>query len=495
MTTRDDARRTANEPRPEGLRLVPPRSEPGDRDPDRLPDRDPDRPDGRDRGERDRDGDRSSPANRPSPLPERLYAARERKGVDLYRAERDTKIRARYLSALERGEYKELPGDVYTKGFLRNYALYLGLDPDEVVGQWRRERGDAGVARPVISVPKPIAQPRPGLQFSPGIVVAALLTILIVGVGVWLGSQVMRFAKPPTLELTTPREATLALGEDATSFTFMGKSIPGATITVDMAGGSRQASADSTGAWTMTVDLRRGRNEFKFDALDPDTGKHAEQPAQVVITVPVSQIQGPTVKIDGPAEGTTFQNGAIPLTGTATGAPSVTIAATYEGPIAGVAGPSAPPSGAPSVGPAPVTAPVGTDGKWDTGANPLQLTTGRWTITVTATNEAGSATLPVHVSVGYKGVNLVVKVKGGSAWIKVWVDGKIDDTVGRAGRVYRDGEVLTFTGKESVEVRTGSSGATFFTLNGKSLGALGKRGIPETWLFDPPAAPNQTQRS
>ena len=59
-------------------------------------------------------------------LPERLYAARERKGVDLYRAERDTKIRARYLGAMERGDWKELPGDVYTKGFLRNYALYLG---------------------------------------------------------------------------------------------------------------------------------------------------------------------------------------------------------------------------------------------------------------------------------------------------------------------------------------------------------------------------------
>jgi cytoskeletal protein RodZ len=54
------------------------------------------------------------------------------KGVDLYRAERDTKIRARYLGALERGDYKELPGAVYTKGFLRNYALYLGLDPEDV---------------------------------------------------------------------------------------------------------------------------------------------------------------------------------------------------------------------------------------------------------------------------------------------------------------------------------------------------------------------------
>ena len=62
------------------------------------------------------------------------------------------------------------------------------------------------------------------------------------------------------------------------------------------------------------------------------------------------------------------------------------------------------------------------------------------------------------------------------------------------GRTYHDGQVLTFTGTTSVEVRSGSSGATFFTLNGKSLGALGKRGIPETWLFKPPAEPVKTQR-
>src|SRR5450756_1948578 len=90
-------------------------------------------------------------------LPERLLTARERKGVDLFRAERDTKIRARYLAALERGDYRELPGAVYTKGFLRNYALYLGLDPDDVLEQWRRERGDGGAqSEPTIIVPQPL---------------------------------------------------------------------------------------------------------------------------------------------------------------------------------------------------------------------------------------------------------------------------------------------------------------------------------------------------
>ena len=117
--------------------------------------------------------------------------------MDLYRAERDTKIRARYLGALERGDYKELPGAVYTKGFLRNYALYLGLDPDDVLLQWRKERGDGKEQAPAIVVPKPIATPRKGLTFSPGIVVAALLTVVVVAFGAYLGIQVLRFSKPP----------------------------------------------------------------------------------------------------------------------------------------------------------------------------------------------------------------------------------------------------------------------------------------------------------
>ena len=52
-----------------------------------------------------RDTDRAYAMEAGPSLPERLKSARERKGVDLYRAERDTKIRARYLAALEVGDY------------------------------------------------------------------------------------------------------------------------------------------------------------------------------------------------------------------------------------------------------------------------------------------------------------------------------------------------------------------------------------------------------
>lgn len=142
--------------------------------------------------------------------------------------------------------------------------------------------------------------------------------------------------------------------------------------------------------------------------------------------------------------------------------------------------------------PASVTVQVADDGSFST---PYELTAGRWTITVTASSPEGkTASLTRNVTVVYKGVNLVVTVKGGRAWIKVWVDGKIDPSVGAAGQVIASGKTLTFTGKDLIEVRSGSSGVTYFTLNGTSLGTLGRSGVPETWLFAPPDPPVKTQR-
>ena len=68
---------------------------------------------------------------------ENLKNARESKGISLRKAEEDTKIRKRYLQALEEGNYDVIPGRVYAKGFLRNYANYLGLDQEEILMEYK----------------------------------------------------------------------------------------------------------------------------------------------------------------------------------------------------------------------------------------------------------------------------------------------------------------------------------------------------------------------
>jgi cytoskeletal protein RodZ len=68
-----------------------------------------------------------------------LRDARVARGISLDEAERDTKIRARYLAALEDDKPAALPGSVYARGFIRNYAHYLGIDPEEALGLYDRD--------------------------------------------------------------------------------------------------------------------------------------------------------------------------------------------------------------------------------------------------------------------------------------------------------------------------------------------------------------------
>lgn len=440
------------------------------------------------------DSGRSGVTAEPAPsLPERLYAARERKGVDLYRAERDTKIRARYLGALEQGDYKDLPGAVYTKGFLRNYALYLGLDPEEVLRQWRRERGDTREAEPIV-VPQALAAPRPGLTFSPGVIWAALLTVAVVAFAIYLGVQLLRFAKPPTLAVTDPTVAVLTVEDSTTTWVLRGTSIPGATISIVSPGRDQpyRISAGTDGTWATEVELRRGQNQFDISATDPETGKQAENHAQVLIRVPFLVFEAPTLRVDQPADGATFENGAIPVQGATANATKVVVSAKYVGPPVRPAGGIRLPSASPPSTPAPVSVTVAEDGSF---ATPFDLTTGRWTLTVTASSAEGkTVALTRSLNVAYEGVNLRVDLKG-SAWLKVWVDGQVAGSVGQAGQTFRSGKTLTFTALKSIEVRTGSSGVTWFTLNGRSLGPLGRSGIPETWLFEPPSPPQKTRRT
>lgn len=465
-----------------------------------------------------RGGDRAYAPEAGPTLPERLVAARERKGVDLLRAERETKIRARYLGALEAGDYADLPGSVYTKGFLRNYAIYLGLDPEDVTRQWKRERGDLSLpSEPVLTVPRALEAPRQALTVSPVLVVAGLLVVLIAAFGVYMGVQLLRYAKPPSITVTDPAQAVITVSDGTTSYTLQGTSIPGAAITIADPGLDQpyRVNADDTGRWTADVQLRRGRNEFDVSAVDPETGKSSDSTVRLFITVPVTAVEAPQLTLSSPADGAQFSNGAIPVNGTTTNAAKVIVSASRV--VAPGASPSAKaaasprptpspkptaslapaPSSSAAPGPSPDVGPVSVDvaadGSFET---PLNLSAGSWQVVVTAVSADGKTnTQTRQISIQYQGANLVVQVKGARAWLKVWVDGVLSPVTGAAGVVYDPGKVLTFTGQQSVEVRTGNSSATYFTLNGQSLGRMSASGGPETWLFAPPNAPQKTNRT
>ena len=68
---------------------------------------------------------------------EDLKNAREERGISLREAEESTKIRIKYLMALETEDFEEIPGRVYVIGFLRTYAKYLGMNAEEMVNRFK----------------------------------------------------------------------------------------------------------------------------------------------------------------------------------------------------------------------------------------------------------------------------------------------------------------------------------------------------------------------
>jgi len=70
-----------------------------------------------------------------------LREARENKGLTLEDVQGHTRINARYLAALEAGQYSALPTPVHSRGFLRNYARFLGLDPQPLLERYAAGQG------------------------------------------------------------------------------------------------------------------------------------------------------------------------------------------------------------------------------------------------------------------------------------------------------------------------------------------------------------------
>jgi cytoskeleton protein RodZ len=76
---------------------------------------------------------------------EKLRRAREARGISLKEISEQTRISTRFLESIESNDYKQLPGGIFNRSFIKSYAKYVGLDEDEVVDSYlriAREHGD-----------------------------------------------------------------------------------------------------------------------------------------------------------------------------------------------------------------------------------------------------------------------------------------------------------------------------------------------------------------
>ncbi len=91
-----------------------------------------------------------------SDLGQWLREAREARGLSLAEVEEATRIRQRYLSALEADDWSSLPSEAVGRGFLRNYALFLGLDAEEMLARRQAEYTSEESQLALLPEPRPV---------------------------------------------------------------------------------------------------------------------------------------------------------------------------------------------------------------------------------------------------------------------------------------------------------------------------------------------------
>jgi cytoskeletal protein RodZ len=105
-----------------------------------------------------------------------LREARLRQGLDFPEIEQATKVRPKYLRALEDEQFDILPGQTYVKGFLRTYAEYLGLDGQLYVDEYNSRYVHADEETPLRTRSAP-SLGRGGPQFESSVVLVAIAAI------------------------------------------------------------------------------------------------------------------------------------------------------------------------------------------------------------------------------------------------------------------------------------------------------------------------------
>ncbi len=113
-----------------------------------------------------------------SKLGELLTTAREEREWTIADAANDTRIRPQYLEALEMGNYTDLPDEVCTVGFIRNYARALGLDPQETLEVYRTEAPERAAMRQIQSIEVPLSPETP-VSFNLVIIVIIFLLVAV----------------------------------------------------------------------------------------------------------------------------------------------------------------------------------------------------------------------------------------------------------------------------------------------------------------------------
>lgn len=218
-------------------------------------------------------------------LGEKLKKIRDERRLSLSEISKHTRIQVKYLEYLEEGEYAKLPADVYVKGFLRSYALYLGMSEQSLIKQYEREKGIQKNIKKIDSEqPKKKPESYSSFVITPKIIVVSSIALIIFSAFFYLYKQVNSFVSTPRLVIMKPIDGATVDGKVAH---VTGIAEKDAIVTIN----DQPVLVNEKGEFSEDIGLQGGLNKITVKAknrFEKETVQAVSVNAQFENAVPVS---------------------------------------------------------------------------------------------------------------------------------------------------------------------------------------------------------------
>ena len=188
-----------------------------------------------------------------------LRSTRIAKGLTIQDIEKRTKIRFKFLQALEDDNYTLLPSPVYARGFIKNYSTVLRLDVEKVLALYRRQVDEQKRYK---APPKELTEPlsRSIFHLTPNKVIGVVVGLLLAGIVGYFFLQYQRLFQPPHLLVEQPQEGAKV---QELQVNVLGTTDSDATIVVNNA----TVLVRDEGRFFETVQLQDGPNTITIEAI------------------------------------------------------------------------------------------------------------------------------------------------------------------------------------------------------------------------------------
>ena len=193
-------------------------------------------------------------------LQDLLKHTREKLNLSIEDVVRDTKIKKSYVEALERGEFEKLPSISTTKGFLKIYANYLGLNSEEVIAILRRESKEEE-KHMIKNLQKRVKIPH--VLYNKYTLSIILISFIVVILSVYAYHEYVVYKTPPTLNVYFPKNEFIKYYQNKIKIT--GATNPGNKVKIE---GYTISNVSLNGNFSATIGLLEGTNKIQISSTN-----------------------------------------------------------------------------------------------------------------------------------------------------------------------------------------------------------------------------------